>query len=76
LAVPCGVSMVFMDGDKHGLSALPSDPPGHYGEWKVACTGNSWIAAVSMLKQEYTEDETSLQDALVLRNKVLSRPWS
>ena len=26
--------------------------------------GNPWNAAVSVLKQEYKEDETSLQDAL------------
>merc|ERR1712189_55030 len=35
--------------------------------------GNNWNAAVSMLKQEYKEDETSLQDALDLSIKVLSK---
>jgi len=73
-AVPFGVSMVYMGWDKHFAYELyQSDPPGHYSEWKVTCTGNTWIAAVSMLKQEYKEDETSLQDALDLSIKVLSK---
>ncbi len=32
--------------------------------------GNNWNAAVSMLKQDYKEGETSLQDALDLAIKV------
>ena len=44
--------------------------PGNYGGWKATCIGNNWNAAVSMLKQEYKEDNTSLQDALDLSIKV------
>ena len=47
--------------------------PGNYGSWKATCIGNNWNAAVSMLKQEYKEGETSLPDALDLSIKVLSK---
>ena len=46
---------------------------GNYGGWKATCIGNNWNAAVSMLKQEYKENETSLNDALDLSIKVLSK---
>jgi len=36
-------------------------------------TGVMWQAAVSMLKQEYKEGETTLQQALDLSIKVLSK---
>ena len=48
------------------------DPSGNYGGWKATCVGNNWTAAVSMLKQEYKEDETSLKEALDLSIKVQS----
>ena len=48
-------------------------PPGNYGGWKATCIGNNWNAAVSMLKQEYKENETSLSEALDLAIKVLSK---
>jgi len=35
--------------------------------------GNPWNAAVSVLKQQYKEDKTSLQDALDHSIKVLSK---
>ena len=47
--------------------------PGNYGGWKATCIGNNWNAAVSMLKQEYKENETSLSEALDLAIKVLSK---
>ena len=34
--------------------------------WLEGGIGNNWNSAESMLKQEYKEDETSLQDALDL----------
>ena len=46
---------------------------GNYGGWKATCIGNNWNAAVSMLKQEYKENETSLEEALDLSIKVLSK---
>ena len=41
--------------------------------FQATCVGNNWNAAVSMLKQEYKEDETSLDGALDLAIKVLSK---
>jgi hypothetical protein len=38
---------------------------------QATCVGNNWNATVSMLKQEYKEGETSLQDALDLAIKVI-----
>ena len=37
---------------------------------QATCIGNNWNAAVSMLKQEYKEGETSLKEALDLSIKV------
>jgi len=71
---PFGVSILYMGWDKHfGYQLYQSDPSGNYGGWKATCIGNNWNAAVSMLKQEYKEDQTSLQDALDLSIKVLSK---
>ena len=39
----------------------------------IVLTVTMWQAAVSMLKQEYKEGETSLQQALDLSIKVLSK---
>ena len=46
---------------------------GNYSGWKATCIGNNSSAAVSQLKQEYKEGETSLADALDLSVKVLSK---
>merc|ERR1711988_1391517 len=63
-----------MGWDKHfGYQLYQSDPSGNYGGWKATCIGNNWNAAVSMLKQEYKENETSLSEALDLAIKVLSK---
>lgn len=71
---PFGVSILYMGWDKHyGFQLYQSDPSGNYGGWKATCVGNNWNAAVSMLKQEYKEDETSLDGALDLAIKVLSK---
>merc|ERR1712142_1235406 len=71
---PFGVSLLYMGWDKHfGYQLYQSDPSGNYGGWKATCIGNNWNAAVSMLKQDFKEDETSLQDALDLSIKVLSK---
>merc|ERR1712219_83778 len=50
-----------------------SDPSGNYSGWKATCIGNNSSAAVSQLKQEYKEGEMSLDDALDLSVKVLSK---
>ena len=46
---------------------------GNYSGWKATCIGNNSSAAVSILKQEYKEGEMSLDGALDLSMKVLSK---
>ncbi|KAH9362612.1 hypothetical protein HPB48_015474 [Haemaphysalis longicornis] len=71
---PFGVSILYMGWDKHyGYQLYMSDPSGNYGGWKATCIGNNSAAAVSILKQEYKENETKLTDALALAVKVLSK---
>lgn len=71
---PFGVSILYIGWDKHhGFQLYQSDPSGNYGGWKATCIGNNSAAAVSMLKQEYKEAETNLQQALDLSIKVLSK---
>lgn len=71
---PFGVSILYMGWDKHyGFQLYQSDPSGNYSGWKATCIGNNSGSAVSMLKQEYKEDETDLKQALALTVKVLSK---
>jgi len=71
---PFGVSLLYMGWDAHhGYQLYQSDPSGNYGGWKATCIGNNSSAAVSMLKQEYKEDDTNLEQALALSVKVLSK---
>ncbi len=71
---PFGVSILYMGWDKHyGFQLYQSDPSGNYGGWKATCIGNNSASAVSMLKQEYKQDETSLKEALQLALKTLSK---
>ncbi|KAJ8304416.1 hypothetical protein KUTeg_017999 [Tegillarca granosa] len=71
---PFGVSLLYMGWDKHyGFQLYQSDPSGNYGGWKATCIGNNSANAVSMLKQDYKEGETNLQEALALSVKVLSK---
>lgn len=71
---PFGVSVLYMGWDKHyGYQLYQSDPSGNYSGWKATCIGNNSSAAVSSLKQEYKEGETTLQDAKALAVKVLSK---
>lgn len=68
------MSILYIGWDKHhGFQLYQSDPSGNYGGWKATCIGNNSAAAVSMLKQEYKEAETNLQQALDLSIKVLSK---
>jgi 20S proteasome subunit alpha 3 len=60
---PFGVSILYMGWDKHyGFQLYQSDPSGNYGGWKATC-----------IKQEYKEGETTIEDALALTVKVLSK---
>lgn len=71
---PFGVSILYMGWDKHyGYQLYQSDPSGNYSGWKATCIGNNSAAAVSSLKQEYQEGETTLKDAMALAIKVLSK---
>ncbi|XP_066272037.1 proteasome subunit alpha type-4 isoform X3 [Branchiostoma lanceolatum] len=71
---PFGVSILYIGWDKHyGFQLYQSDPSGNYGGWKATCIGNNSAAAVSMLKQEYKIDEMTMQDALQLAIKVVSK---
>ncbi|KYM77795.1 Proteasome subunit alpha type-4 [Atta colombica] len=71
---PFGVSILYMGWDKYyGYQLYQSDPSGNYGGWKATCIGNNSAAAVSSLKQEYKEGETTLKDAMALAIKVLSK---
>ncbi|KAH7942217.1 hypothetical protein HPB49_021901 [Dermacentor silvarum] len=71
---PFGVSVLYMGWDKHyGYQLYQSDPSGNYSGWKATCIGNNSAAAVSILKQEYKENETTLKDALALAIAVLSK---
>nr|CAB3265215.1 proteasome subunit alpha type-2-like [Phallusia mammillata] len=71
---PFGISVLYMGWDKHyGFQLYMSDPSGNYGGWKGTCIGNNSQAAISMLKQEYKEGETNLNEALKLAIKVLSK---
>jgi 20S proteasome subunit alpha 3 len=71
---PFGVSILYMGWDRHfGYQLYQSDPSGNYGGWKATCIGNNCSAAISQLKQEYKEGETTLDEALDLSVKVLSK---
>merc|ERR1712244_203243 len=71
---PFGVSILYMGWDKHyGFQLYQSDPSGNYGGWKATCIGNNSANAVSLLKQEYKEGESTLEEALNLAVKVLSK---
>lgn len=72
---PFGVSILYMGWDRHyGYQLYQSDPSGNYGGWKATCIGNNFGAAVSMLKQELSENEKiKLSNAKDLAVKVLSK---
>jgi len=71
---PFGVSLLYMGWDHRlGFQLYQSDPSGNYSGWKATCIGNNSMAAISMLKQDYNEDGVSLDEALKLAVKVLSK---
>lgn len=71
---PFGVSFLFAGWDEHfGFQLYQSDPSGNYGGWKAKAIGANNQAAQSILKTDYKIDETSLDDALILAIKVLSK---
>ncbi|XP_057300546.1 proteasome subunit alpha type-4-like [Hydractinia symbiolongicarpus] len=71
---PFGVSLLYVGWDRRlGFQLYQSDPSGNYSGWKATCIGNNSMAAISMLKQEYNEDGITLDEALKLAVKVLSK---
>jgi len=71
---PFGVSLLYMGWDHRlGFQLYQSDPSGNYSGWKATCIGNNSMSAISMLKQEYEEEGVSLDEALKLAVKVLSK---
>jgi len=71
---PFGVSLLYMGWDRRlGFQLYQSDPSGNYSGWKATCIGNNSAAAISMLKQDYKEEGMSLDEALKLAVKVLSK---
>jgi len=71
---PFGVSILYMGWDKqYGFQLYQSDPSGNYGGWKATCIGNNSANAISLLKQEYKDDNINLSAALDLAIKVLSK---
>ena len=70
---PFGVSFLYMGWDPHfGFQLYQSDPSGNYGGWKATCIGSNYMAANSILKQDY-KDTPTLSEALDLAIKVLSK---
>lgn len=71
---PFGVSILYMGWDKHyGYQLYQSDPSGNYGGWKATCIGNNSGAAISILKQELSDEPITLTSAEDLAVKVLSK---
>lgn len=71
---PFGVSILYMGWDKHyGYQLYQSDPSGNYGGWKATCIGNNSGAAISILKQELSDEPIALASAEDLAVKVLSK---
>lgn len=72
---PFGVSFLFAGWDQHfGFQLYQSDPSGNYGGWKAKAIGANHQSAQSILKTDYTsEQETTLDQALLLAVKVLSK---
>lgn len=71
---PFGVSLLYVGWDRRlGFQLYQSDPSGNYSGWKATCIGNNSMSAISMLKQEYNEEGTTLHEASKLAVKVLSK---
>eukprot|EP01095_Lingulamoeba_sp_RSL-Kostka_P005147 TRINITY_DN16493_c0_g1_i1.p1 TRINITY_DN16493_c0_g1~~TRINITY_DN16493_c0_g1_i1.p1 ORF type:complete len:260 (-),score=105.13 TRINITY_DN16493_c0_g1_i1:85-837(-) len=70
---PFGVSFLYAGFDHHHKFQLySSDPSGNYSGWKAHAIGANKQTAQSILKQDY-DDELSVEEALLLAVKVLSK---
>jgi len=71
---PFGVSFLFAGWDEHfGYQLYMSDPSGNYGGWKAKAIGANSSAAQAILKSEYKNHKETVEDALTLAVKVLSK---
>ena len=71
---PFGVSLVYAGWDKElGFQLYLSDPSGNYSGWKATCVGNNSATAINILKQEFDEDKTDLEQAKKLAVKIMSK---
>lgn len=71
---PFGVSFLIAGWDaEHGFQLYEADPSGNYAGWKASAIGSNNSSAQSILKSDYKEDEITVEDALLLAVKVLSK---
>lgn len=71
---PFGVSFLFAGyDDRFGFQLYTSNPSGNYSGWKATSIGANNSSAQTILKQEYKDDDLSLEDAKKLALKVLSK---
>jgi len=71
---PFGVSFLFAGWDEHyGFQLYQSDPSGNYGGWKATAIGANNQTATSILKTDYKINDMTLNDAMILAVKVLSK---
>jgi len=71
---PFGASFLYAGWDSvYKLQLYQSDPSGNYGGWKATCIGQNASTGISMLKQDYKEGEMTVDSALMLACKVLSK---
>jgi 20S proteasome subunit alpha 3 len=71
---PFGVSMLYAGWDKvYGFQLYQSDPSGNYNGWKATCIGANNQSATSLMKQEYKQEIMTLDEALKLAMKVLTK---
>eukprot|EP01087_Luapelamoeba_hula_P006819 TRINITY_DN1691_c0_g2_i1.p1 TRINITY_DN1691_c0_g2~~TRINITY_DN1691_c0_g2_i1.p1 ORF type:complete len:248 (-),score=43.94 TRINITY_DN1691_c0_g2_i1:49-792(-) len=71
---PFGVSFLYAGWDQHhGFQLYQSDPSGNYGGWKATAIGANSAAATSIMKSNYNEESTTVESALQLAVKILSK---
>jgi 20S proteasome subunit alpha 3 len=70
---PFGVSFLYAGWDPYfGFQLYHSDPSGNYGGWKATAIGANNQGAQSILKQDWKEDLT-VREAALLAIKVMSK---
>lgn len=71
---PFGVAFLFAGYDEeYGFQLYQSDPSGNYSGWKATVIGANNQAGKSLLKNEYSEEKPTLEEAMRLVVKVLNK---